>query len=106
MGDDDNTGAAIAERLAGRDLNKSGKVINLAICGNSRFYNYEWLEEQLEQWMKWHEYPDLIILGGASGVDYLAERWADNYGEIKCIHEHICFFPGMYKSAFGCFNSS
>ena len=78
MDDDDNTGAAIAERLAGRDLNKSGKVINLAICGNSRFYNYEWLEEQLEQWMKWHEYPDLIIIGGASGVDYLAERWADN----------------------------
>ena len=25
------------------------------------------------------EKPDLIILGGASGVDYLAERWAGNY---------------------------
>jgi hypothetical protein len=24
-------------------------------------------------------YPDLVIVGGASGVDYLAERWADNH---------------------------
>ena len=23
-------------------------------------------------------YPDLIIVGGASGVDYMAERWAAN----------------------------
>jgi len=79
MADDNNSGAAVAERLSGRDLNRSGKVINLVICGNSRFYNYEWLEEQLDQWMKWHEYPDLIIIGGASGVDYLAERWANNH---------------------------
>ena len=28
--------------------------------------------------MEANTYPDLIILGGASGVDYLAERWADN----------------------------
>ena len=24
------------------------------------------------------EVPDLVITGGASGVDYLAERWAEN----------------------------
>ena len=55
MADDANTGAATIERLAGRDLNRDGKVINLVICGNSRFYNYEWVEEQLEQWIKWND---------------------------------------------------
>ena len=78
MADDVDTGASTVERLAGRDLNNDGKVINLVICGNSRFYNYEWIEEQLEQWIKWNGYPDLIIIGGASGVDYLVERWANN----------------------------
>jgi hypothetical protein len=79
MADDKNTGAATVERLAGRDLNQDGRVVNLVICGNSRFYDYEWLEEQLEQWIKWNAHPDLIIIGGASGVDYLAERWANNH---------------------------
>jgi len=78
MADDGNTGAATVERLAGRDLNRDGKVINLVICGNSRFYNYEWIEDQLEQWTQRYDYPDLIIIGGASGVDYLVERWANN----------------------------
>ena len=72
------TGASTIKRLAGRDLNQDGKVINLVICGYSRYYNYEWIEEQLEQWIKWNDYPDLIIIGGASGVDYLVERWATN----------------------------
>ena len=79
MSDDTNTGAATVQRLAGRDLNQDGRVVNLVICGNSRFYDYEWLEEQLEQWIKWNAYPDLIIIGGASGVDYLSERWANNH---------------------------
>tara|TARA_B110000495_G_C22625840_1_gene372625 strand:+ start:115 stop:585 length:471 start_codon:yes stop_codon:yes gene_type:complete len=79
MADGKKTGAATVERLAGRDLNQDGQIINLAICGNSRFYNYQWLEEQLDQWIKWHSHPDLIIIGGASGVDYLVERWANNH---------------------------
>ena len=72
------TGGEKIQTLAGKDLNRDGKVVNLVISGNSRFYDYEWLEEQLDQWIKWHDHPDLIICGGASGVDYLAERWADN----------------------------
>lgn len=72
------TGAEVLDELAGKDLNKSGLVVNLVICGNSRFYDYSWLEEQLENWVLYNEYPDLIILGGASGVDFIAERWADN----------------------------
>jgi len=93
MDADENTGAATAERLAGRDLNKSGKVVNLVICGNSRFYDFQWLEEQLDQWMKWHEYPDLIIIGGASGVDYLAERWCDNHAIPMAIYNEAWNAP-------------
>ena len=66
------------ESIKNKDLNHDGKIIFLIICGNSRFYNYGWLEEQLEQWVKFNGYPDVVILGGASGVDALAERWADN----------------------------
>ncbi len=82
-GDDDmmrehQTGAEALDRLAGIDLNKDGRIVNLIICGNSKFYDYSWLEEQLEQWVESNSYPDLIIIGGASGVDYLAERWANN----------------------------
>ena len=72
------TGAEALDRLAGRDLNKDGRIVNLIICGNSKFYDYAWLENAIEDWVKYNAYPDLIILGGASGVDYLAERWADN----------------------------
>lgn len=72
------TGAEVLDELAGKDLNKSGLVVNLVICGNSKFYDYSWLEEQLENWVQKNEYPDLVILGGASGVDFIAERWADN----------------------------
>tara|TARA_B100000767_G_C19761137_1_gene535216 strand:+ start:1018 stop:1551 length:534 start_codon:yes stop_codon:yes gene_type:complete len=79
MADDKNTGAATVDRLAGKDLNRDGRVINLVICGNSRFYNYEWLEDQLEQWIEKNAHPDLIIIGGASGVDFLVERWANNH---------------------------
>jgi hypothetical protein len=66
------------DSIDGVDLNADGKFVALIICGNSRFYNYGWIEEQLEQWVKFNGYPDVVILGGASGVDVLAERWADN----------------------------
>jgi hypothetical protein len=66
------------DSIDGVDLNQDGKFVALIICGNSRFYNYGWIEEQLEQWVKFNGYPDVVILGGASGVDVLAERWADN----------------------------
>jgi hypothetical protein len=46
--------------------------------GSSRFYDYEVFENLIEQWVDANGYPDLIIVGGASGVDYMAERWADN----------------------------
>lgn len=79
MMDENKTGAEIVAELGGKDLNRDGRVVNLVICGNSKFYDYSWLENELDLWVEQHAYPDMIILGGASGVDFLAERWADNH---------------------------
>jgi len=64
--------------LAGRDLNNDGVVINLVVCGHSKFYDAAFVEHELEMWIKYNGYPDVVILGGASGVDFLVERWATN----------------------------
>ena len=72
------TGRETMEALAGKDLNNDGKVIHLIVCGNSKFYDYSFFEDEMNMWCKYNGYPDVVILGGASGVDYLAERWADN----------------------------
>lgn len=92
------TGAEVLDELAGKDLNKSGLVVNLVICGNSRFYDYSWLEEQLENWVLYNEYPDLIILGGASGVDFIAERWADNNNIPIAVFSEAWALPRPNKS--------
>ena len=78
-GDGLGQGRARAEKLAGRDLNNDGVVTNLIICGDSRFYDYGWLEAELETWIEYNCWPDVIICGGASGIDALAERWATNH---------------------------
>lgn len=72
------SGGAKLSRLGAQDLNKDGRIINLVIAGSSRFYDYSVIEEILDQWIEIEDYPDLVIVGGASGVDYLAERWATN----------------------------
>ena len=77
MADNDKTGAELVAELAGKDLNRDGRIINLVICGNSKFYDYSWLEDELDKWVDEYSYPDMIIIGGASGVDYLAERWSE-----------------------------
>ena len=71
-------GQAVVETLGGQDLNLDGSVINLAIVGSSRFYDFEIFESALEEWISENTYPDLIIVGGASGVAYMAERWSAN----------------------------
>ena len=72
------TGQNVIESLGKKDLNQDGNIINLAIVGSSRFYDFQIFEELIENWVEDNGYPDLIIVGGASGVDYMAERWADN----------------------------
>ncbi|MAW22365.1 MAG: hypothetical protein CMA16_02830 [Euryarchaeota archaeon] len=74
----ETTGESKLMRIGAQDVNKDGRIINLVIAGSSRFYDYSVIEEILDQWIEIEGYPDLIIVGGASGVDYLAERWATN----------------------------
>lgn len=74
-----HSGARDLERIGGKDLNQDGRVINLVIVGSSRFYDYSVIEESIEDWIETEAYPDVVIVGGASGVDYLAERWANNH---------------------------
>jgi len=82
------TGKERLERLAGKDLTGDGIVINLAVVGSSTYYDFSVIEGELDDWVEEVGWPDLIIVGGASGVDYLAERWADNNNvEIAVFHE-------------------
>ena len=71
-------GSDVIGRLGGKDLNQDGRIINLVVVGSSRYYDYSIVEEAMDEWSADEAHPDLIITGGASGVDYLAERWADN----------------------------
>jgi len=73
-----DSGQDVVDSLGNLDLNQDGSVINLAIVGSSRFYDFEVFEKAIENWVESNGYPDLIVVGGASGVDYMAERWADN----------------------------
>ncbi len=73
-----SSGQDVVDSLGRLDLNRDGSVINLAVVGSSRFYDFEIFEGAIEDWVEENGYPDLIIVGGASGVDYMAERWADN----------------------------
>ncbi len=74
----ETSGQDKVERFGSQDLNRDGEIINLAIVGSSRFYDFMIFEDAVETWIDENGYPDLIIVGGASGVDYMAERWADN----------------------------
>ena len=89
----DKSGAQVVAELGGKDLNRDGKIINLVICGNSKFYDYSWLENQLDNWVELYTYPDMIIIGGASGVDYLAERWADNQNITLAVYSEAWQSP-------------
>jgi hypothetical protein len=71
------SGQGTVDRLGSLDLNLDGEVLNLAIVGSSNFYDFEVFEEIVEDWISRYGYPDLVIVGGASGVDYMAERWTD-----------------------------
>ena len=76
---ENEAGSDVIGRLGGIDLNQDGRIINLVVVGSSRFYDYGVVEDAMDQWTSEEAHPDLVITGGASGVDYLAERWADNH---------------------------
>ena len=58
-----STGSEVLEALAGKDLNKDGKIINLIVCGNSKFYDFSFFEDEMNMWCKYNGYPDVVILG-------------------------------------------
>ena len=64
--------------VEGKNKNDDGEIINLAIVVSSRYYDYSNFESLIDSWIEMNGYPDLIIVGGASGIDYMAERWAVN----------------------------
>ena len=58
------SGQDVVDSLGRRDLNQDGSVINLAIVGSSRFYDFEVFEKAIDQWVNDNGYPDLVIVGG------------------------------------------
>lgn len=55
--------------------------MKLAIVGSRDFFNYEVFKNTLEDYLLKHNIkPTLIISGGASGTDKLAEDWAKEEG--------------------------
>ena len=60
------SGQDVVDSLGRRDLNQDGSVINLAIVGSSRFYDFEVFEKAINHWVEKNGYPDLIIVGGAT----------------------------------------
>ena len=56
-------GQNVVDSLGKKDLNQDGNIINLAVVGSSRFYDFEIFEELIENWVDKNGYPDMIIVG-------------------------------------------
>ena len=55
----DGAGQDVVEKLGSRDLNNDGEIINLAIVGSSRYYDFESFENIIDSWVGINGYPDL-----------------------------------------------
>ena len=51
-------------------------IIKLALVGSRDYHNYEAFASVVDNWITRFGRPELIISGGAAGVDSLAERYA------------------------------
>ena len=47
-----DSGQDVVDSLGNLDLNQDGSVINLAIVGSSRFYDFEVFEKAIENWVE------------------------------------------------------
>ena len=47
----DSVGQDVVEKLGSRDLNNDGEIINLAIVGSSRYYDFESFENIIDSWV-------------------------------------------------------
>ena len=59
--------------------------IRLAVVGHRNFYDYGALADAITEYDLAHGPIDLIVIGGSSGTDFNAERWADNHNVDKLI---------------------
>ena len=50
-------GQNVVDSLGKKDLNQDGNIINLAVVGSSRFYDFEIFEELIENWVDKNGYP-------------------------------------------------
>ena len=55
-----DAGQDMVDSFGKKDLNLDGNVINLAIVGSSRFYDFEIFENIIEDWVAVNGYPDLF----------------------------------------------
>lgn len=64
----------------------SDKNFRVAIVGSRLFNNYPYFEAKLKTWEAVYGVITEIVSGGATGVDRLAERYADSQKRRKRIH--------------------
>ena len=55
------SGQDTVERLGSQDLNLDGEIINLAIVGSSRFYDFRVFEGAVESWIDAVSYTHLTL---------------------------------------------
>lgn len=60
--------------------------MKVAIVGCRDYNNYTYFKEKIEEWINEHGPIDSIVSGGATGVDTLAEKYADENNIKKIIY--------------------
>ncbi len=63
--------------------------MNLAIVGGRDFTDRKKFNQIVDEWLEKNGWPDSIISGGATGVDSMAERYAEEkkIPFVKCLPE-------------------
>ena len=60
--------------------------MKVAIVGCRSYNNYPYFKEKIEEWIQKNGKIDVIVSGGATGIDSLAEKYADDNHIPKIIY--------------------
>jgi predicted Rossmann-fold nucleotide-binding protein len=71
-----------------------GTKMRLAIVGSRDYSDYVLFSERVNEYVAKNGMPEMIVSGGAVGVDTMAEKWADEHGIPTLVH-----LPKYDKSA-------